>query len=129
MKTPNSSPAFTSRQRRPADNGDIANPFTLSDRLHTQEARPVTISQPNAAAKAAATDAAAISAAVDAANAANAGWTIAAPTGKWANAALAAYDAANDVYRKAYGCSVDRYPSANVAAYKALDIIAFAVKK
>ena len=85
----------------------------------------MTISQPTAAskAKAAATDAAAISAAVDAANAANAGWTIAAPTGKWVNALFAAYDAANAVYRAAYGCSVDHYPSANVAAYKALDLI------
>ena len=108
MKTPNSSPAYTSRQRRPADNADHANPLSY-----------VT----NSAAKAAVVNAAAISAAANAANAANAGWTIAAPTGKWVNALFAAYDAANAVYRAAYGCSVDHYPSANEAAYKALDLI------
>ena len=51
MKTPNSSPAYTGRQRRPADNGDSANPFTLSDRLHTKENRTMTAHEKQAAAR------------------------------------------------------------------------------
>ena len=71
-------------------------------------------------------DATAVAAAVEAANVANAGWTIDAKYGKWANAALAAYDAANAVYLEVYGEKLN--VSANLASYKALDIIALAKK-
>ena len=100
MKTPNSSPAYTNRQRRPADRADHANPGypTMSN-----------------ATKAAATSAAYVAGSA----AASAGWV---------NAASAAYDAANAVYRTEYGFTVQDYASANLAAYAALDLIFAPVK-
>ena len=108
MKTPNSSPAYTARQRRPADL-----PWSYV----------TNVTNAAATARAAAVEATAVDAAVEAAVEANAGWT-AEKAGKWLNAALASYDAANAVYRNAYGCTVDHYASASQASYKALDIIA-----
>ena len=116
MKTPNSSPAFTNRQRRPADNVDHANPGTMSS------ATPFAVAKAKATAvKAAAIFAAyaAVKATADAESTTDAGWT---------RAAFVAYDAANAVYRTEYGFVVQDYPSANPAAYAALDLIFAPVK-